>query len=180
VLQAQLLNELDDPLSEVLAGRARPASAAQAAELALRCAYGKRRYAAAVRLYQEAFTADPRLPEDYTAGHRYDAACYAALAAAGQGNDAATLGQPVCARLRRRAHDWLRADLEHWTKTLQEGKPEGRNEVLQKMRQWQQDSDLVGVRDNQALAALPLEERRRWEQLWADIAAVLDRAQKGK
>jgi WD40 repeat protein len=180
VLQAQLLGELEDKLPEVLAGRARPASAAEAADLAGRCGYHKRLYVAATRLYAEAFTADPRLTEDLGPGGRYDAACFAALAAAGQGNDAATLGQLEQARLRRQAHDWLRADLQHWTKTLQAGKPEGRSAVLQQMQHWQRDADLAGVRDRAALAALPEEERRSWEQLWADVAALRDRAQQGK
>jgi WD40 repeat protein len=180
VLQAQLLNELDDPLPDILAGRARPTSATHAADLARRCIYFKRLYAGGARLYTEAFAADPRLLEDYASGHRYDAACGAALAAAGQGNDAAALGAPERLRLRRQALDWLRADLEHWTKTLQSGKQEDRNQVLQKMQHWQQDSDLVGVRDRQGLAALPAAERRLWEQLWADVAGLLGRAQQAK
>jgi WD40 repeat protein len=180
VLQAQLLGELDDPLPDVLAGRAKPTSAAQAADLAGRCGYHKRLYVAAVRLYAEAFAADPRLAEDLLFGRRYDPACFAALAAAGQGNDAAALGQPDRARLRRQALDWLRAELQHWATTLQAGKPEDRNEVVQTMRHWQRDSDLAGVRDKKALAALPAAERHTWEQLWADVAALRDRAQQAK
>jgi WD40 repeat protein len=184
VLQAQLLNELDDLRWEILAGRAKPTSAAQAIDLAQWCENVAKQNVRAVHLYEQAFATDPRLLEDFSAygglGHRYSATCNAALAAAGKGNDAASLGQAEQARLRRQAHDWLRADLRHWTKTLQEGKPEGRNEVLRKMQHWQQDSDLSGVRDKQALAALPEAERRNWEQLWADVAALLDRAQKAR
>ena len=40
------------------------------------------------RLYAAAFAADPKLADDLKAGHRYNAACFAALAAAGQGEDA--------------------------------------------------------------------------------------------
>jgi WD40 repeat protein len=180
VLQAQLLGELEDNLLDVLAGRARPASAAQAVDLAWRCGYHKRRYVAAVGLFEEAFATDPRLAENVIPGHRYDAACCAALAAAGRGKDAAALGQPERARLRRQAHDWLRADLEYWTKTLQVGKPIDRDLLLPQMQHWQRDADLAGVRDRAALAALPGAERRRWEQLWADVAALLDRARKAK
>jgi serine/threonine-protein kinase len=137
-------------------------------------------YHAAARLYADAFAADPRLAETYTVGGHYSAACWAVLAAAGQGNDAATLGAPERARLRRQAHDWLRADLQHWTKTLEAGEPEGRSQVVQTMQHWQRDSDLAGVRDKQVLAALPEAERRTWQQLWADVAALLDRAHKGQ
>jgi WD40 repeat protein len=178
-LQMHLLGELDDPLPEVLAGRARPTSAAHAAVLAWRCIRSKGLYAAGARLYEEAFAADPRLL-DAALGHRYDAARAAARAAAGQGPDAATLGQPERARLRQLAHDWLRAELGHWTKILQAGRPEDRNAALQKMQYWQYDSDLAGVRDKRALAALPEAERQSWEQLWTDVAALLDRARQGK
>jgi WD40 repeat protein/tRNA A-37 threonylcarbamoyl transferase component Bud32 len=180
VLQAQLLNELDDPVHEILAGRAKPAGAAQAIDLARRCGSVTQLYVAAARLYAEAFAADPRLAENLSTFDRYNAACCAALAAAGQGYDAAALSQPERARLRQQAHDWLRADLEHWRKTLGAGKEDGRKAVLQQMQHWQQDADLIGVRDKKALAALPEAERRTWEQLWAAVATLLDRAQKAK
>jgi hypothetical protein len=60
VLQAQLLNELDDRRWEILAGRAKPTSATQAADLARLCGYSLKRYGAAVRLYEQAFAAEPR------------------------------------------------------------------------------------------------------------------------
>jgi len=44
------------------------------------------------------------------------------------------------------------------------------------MRHWQTDADLAGVRDKEALAKLPAEERQRWQQLWADVAALLRRS----
>jgi WD40 repeat protein/tRNA A-37 threonylcarbamoyl transferase component Bud32 len=182
ILQAQLLNELVDPLPDILAGRAKPASAADAADLARRCGYHKRLYVAAVRLYAEAFAADSHLAEaeGVVVGRRYDSACFAALAAAGQGYDAAALGQAERTRLRRQALDWLRADLRHATKTLQAGNPKVREAVPQTIQRWQRDSDLAGVRNKQALAALPEAERHAWEQLWADVAALLDRARKAK
>jgi hypothetical protein len=47
-----------------------------------------RRHATAARLYGEAFTAQRELGNDLITGHRYKAACAAALADCGQGNDA--------------------------------------------------------------------------------------------
>jgi WD40 repeat protein len=167
--------ELEAKLPEVLAGRTRPASAAEAANLARLCLYHKRLYVAGVRLSTEAFAADPRLAENYVIGYRYDAACCAALAAAGRGHDAATLDAAERARLRKLAHDWLRADLQHWAKRLDDGKPEGRNEVMMKMWHWRSDTDLASVRDVKALAALPEAERRMWEKLWADVMQLLPR-----
>jgi hypothetical protein len=40
---------------------------------------------------------------------------------------------------------------------------------------WQDDPDLAGVRDNEALARLPGEERKDWEQVWSDVDSLLRR-----
>ncbi len=51
-------------------------------------------------LYSAAFSDDPKLADDLSAGFRYDAACFAALAAAGQGEDAGKLDEKERTRLR--------------------------------------------------------------------------------
>jgi hypothetical protein len=155
---------------------------AKAVALARLCGYQKKLYAAAARLCCYAFTADPGLAETQDEGMagRYDAACFVALAAAGQGQDAAALGEVECARLRQQAHQWLRADLAHWSKTLDEGKPAGTAQVRLQMQHWQYDYDLASMRDRAALGTLPEGERRLWEQLWADVAALLARAGRAK
>jgi hypothetical protein len=81
-----------------------------------------------------------------------------------------------CGRLRKQALDWLRADLTAWTKVVSEDSPPGRTAVQQTLRHWQRDADLASVRDPAALARLPREERSAWERLWADVAALLERA----
>jgi hypothetical protein len=48
------------------------------------------------------------------------------------------------------------------------------------MHHWQQDSDLASVRDRETLSALPEVERRLWEQLRADVAALRAFAEKAK
>jgi hypothetical protein len=48
-------------------------------------------------------------------------------------------------------------------------------EARQKLRQWQQDADLAGVRDQGALAKLPQAERARWRQFWSDVADLLQK-----
>jgi hypothetical protein len=45
------------------------------------------------------------------------------------------------------------------------------------MQHWQKDTDLTGIRDKEALAKLLAEERIAWETLWADVAALLKKAQ---
>jgi hypothetical protein len=45
------------------------------------------------------------------------------------------------------------------------------------MQHWQKDAALAGVRDQDALAKLPADERAAWEKLWADVGALLQRSQ---
>ena len=125
----------------------------------------------ATRLYAAAFAADPKLADDLEAGHRYNAACYAALAAAGQGEDAAKLDDKDKARLRQQALDWLRADLALRTRQLESGQPADRDAARQVLQHWQKDSDLAGLRDPAALAKLSAEERAACQRLWAEVAA---------
>jgi serine/threonine-protein kinase len=121
----------------------------------------------AVRLYADAFTAEPKLADDLAAGHRFRAARFAALAAAGQGKDAQKLNEPECARLRRQALDWLRDDLAAWVRAAD------RTPAPRALKRWQRDADLAGVRDPEALAKLPQPEREAWGRLWADVADLL-------
>jgi serine/threonine protein kinase/Flp pilus assembly protein TadD len=137
----------------------------------------RERYADAVRFYQAAFSAEPKLAEDLRTGHRYNAACAAALAGCGQGKDADKLDANERGRLRRQALDWLRADLDAWSQSLNREPDKVRPIVIQQMRHWLADADFVGVRGPQALAKLPEGERQPWQKLWDDVANTLAHAQ---
>ena len=56
-------------------------------------------------------------------------------------------------------------------------KPADRTAVQQALRHWQQDADLAGIRDAAALAKLPADEQKAFSKLWADVAAVLKKAE---
>ena len=140
----------------------------------------QKRNADAVKLYADAFVADVKLANDMQALHRYNAACHAALAAAGKGIDAGRFDDKERARLRQQALDWLHADLAHWSKKAASEKPGDRTLVQQKMKHWQKDTDLTGIREKDALAKLPVEERAAWEKLWAGVAEALKKAEGGK
>jgi serine/threonine-protein kinase len=137
----------------------------------------KKRHHAATRLYTAAFAADAKLADDLEAGHRYSAACHAALAAAGQGEDAAKLDDQEKARLRKQALAWLRADLALYARQVKSGQPADRAEVKRQMKDWQNDSDFAGLQGAAALARLPAEERAAWAKLWVDVAALLKKAE---
>jgi hypothetical protein len=135
--------------------------------------------AAAARLYGEAFALWPQLTSHPATGYRYDGACSAALAGCGQGQDAPK-DEARRVRLRRQALDWLRADLAHWAREGTKPDPKARALVGQTMQHWQRDRDLAGVRDQGALAQLPEAERAAWQQLWAEVEALRQRAQAKK
>src|SRR5262249_2182629 len=113
--QIERLAALDEKLPAVLKGEAEPAGAAEFLTLAQLCQQHKQRHAPPPRFYADAFTADSKLAADLDQGHRYNAACSAALAAAGQGEDAKHLPDKVPLMLRRQALRWLRADLAQYT-----------------------------------------------------------------
>ncbi len=132
------------------------------------------RFAEAVSEYRKAIQLDPQ-----QTGRRYGAACAAAMAAGGQGIDAAKLDAKECDRLRKQALDWLQADLALWRKRLDQGTSQAGTEVKEALRRWQQDTHLTRVRDAAALARLPEAERAEWQKLWADVAALLKKAEAG-
>jgi hypothetical protein len=179
--QCERLIELDRLLPAVLTGQAEPANAAECGELASLCGRYKRLHVTATRLYAEAFAGDPRLAADVRQQqHRYNAACSAALAAAGRGDDARLLPDRVALSLRRQALRWLRADLEFYTKAAQSNDPRAKEAVRQRLLHWQQGADLAPVRDADALAELPDEERLAWRRLWDDVAALLKQVEERK
>jgi tetratricopeptide (TPR) repeat protein len=172
--QCERLVELDGKLAEVLSGHRKPADSGERLNFAWLCQQPfQKRYAAAARFYDEAFTEKPQLANALNTQHRYNAACAAALAAAGQGKDADNLDNKERIRLRRQSLDWLRADLALWTKQTSDGQPQLRIEYQRKLEHWQQDSDFASVRGETALAKLPADEQPGWRQLWADVEKTL-------
>jgi serine/threonine protein kinase/Flp pilus assembly protein TadD len=166
VKRCQRLVDLDGRLPAVLRGEAQPAGPAEACEYARLCVY-KKRYATAIRFWSDAFRADPSLAADARAGHRYNAACAATLAAAAAPED------PERARCRAQALEWLRADLGAARTVLETGKPIDRVLTVNRLHHWQGDWDLTGLRDPAALARLPAGDREACKQLWAEVEAVL-------
>jgi hypothetical protein len=152
-----------------------PGDDAERIECARMCQV-KELYRASAGFYADAFAADPGLAADLGAGHRYAAAASAALASAGSGKDGAQLDGPERARWRKQALDWLRADLALRAKQLATKKPEDRAAAVEALRDWQEGSDLSSIRDAEALALLPVEERSELGRLWADVATLLAQA----
>jgi serine/threonine-protein kinase len=161
-------------LAAVLQGKEQPADAAEGIAFAQLCKQ-KQLYGAAVRLYRDAFAAEPKLADDVATKSRYAAACYAALAGCGHGKDAPPADSPERPRLRRLALEWLRADLAAQRARFEQEPGKQRAMLDQDLRHWQRDRDLAGLREVDALAQLPADERQACQSLWADVRDLLKR-----
>jgi serine/threonine-protein kinase len=166
--------ELEKRLPAILRGEDKPADGAEGIELAWMCSR-KGMHGASAHFSAQAFAAQPKLADDLRSGDRYNAACSAALAGCGRGEDAAELEDGERARLRQQALDWLRADLKLWTKLVDKAQSQDLAAALKRLRYWQHDPALAGLRDEKALAKLPEAEQQACRQLWADVAALLKR-----
>jgi serine/threonine-protein kinase len=178
--QCEQFLALEEKLPAFLDGTQKPAETEFTVVAWLCMRPSKRLYAATVRFYAEAFDAKPELVKNPASDFRYDAACAAALAGCGQGKDNPKPDDKERARLRQQALDWLKADLALWTKQADSDKPKERAAVQQKMKHWQADADLAGVRDKDALAKLPEAERDAWRKLWNGVATVLKNVEGSK
>jgi tetratricopeptide (TPR) repeat protein len=187
---------LDRRMDAVIRGEA-PNDNRERLQLAYR-AYEKKLNAASARLFAEALAADPMLADDRQAQHRYNAACAAALAANGtptppsriKGEEEAvgervqgagrgaslSLSDTECAALRNQARTWLEAELKTWSKLLESATAPQRPAIVGTLKHWREDSDLAGVRDADALAKLPEDERKGWKSLWANVDGLLKKA----
>jgi hypothetical protein len=112
-----------------------------------------------------------------SSGHRFNAARAAALAGSGHGDDVARLEKPELAGLRKQARDWLRLDLAAWAQKVDNGTEADRIHARKTLAPWQDDRDLAGLRDADALEKLPQSERQECQALWQEIGDLLRRAE---
>jgi tetratricopeptide (TPR) repeat protein len=166
---------LDARLAAVLQGEQTPKDELERTQLADR-AYEKSQYASSARLYAEALANDPKLGNDRQAPYAYNAACAAALAGCGQGNDVPPPDDVARAKLRQQARAWLEAELAAWGTVLDGGPAELKAVVPQTLKHWKSDADLAGIRDGKELAKLPEDERAAFQQLWNDVDTLLTKA----
>jgi serine/threonine protein kinase/tetratricopeptide (TPR) repeat protein len=171
VRQAEQFASLEGKLPKFLKGEVQPADATESIAVAT-CLRYKKMHAAATRFYARAFAAQPELGDNLEAADRYNAACAAALAGCGPGEDAAHVDDEERVRLRRQALTWLRADLAKRAKQAASSRPADRAAAQVALSQWLGDADLAGVRGD-SLAKLPGAEAQAWRKLWADVADSL-------
>jgi tetratricopeptide (TPR) repeat protein len=177
VTQCEQLLKLNEKLQRILAGQAEPKDAAELRALADLCRRWTRQYRTAVRFYADALAKDPGLGDVLRSRARYDAAASAARAAAGQGKDAGTLDDGQRAGLRRQALEWLRTDLDSWTKEIEKGNLSTTLVVIEEVLPfWQKDAALAGIREEKQLATLPGPEQQACRSLWSEVGQTLQQA----
>src|SRR5262249_51625450 len=123
----------------------------------------------ALAAFGEAQRVEPSLSQSRQWQLLYHAACAAAKAAVGKGKDEPPPDDAAMVKLRQQALDWLRAEYKAWDQFLESGGPQARTSIADALRHWKQDSDLAGIRDDEALASLPEAERKEWQALWAKM-----------
>jgi len=174
--QTQELQQLSAKLADVLAGKSRPADAAEAIRLAHFGHKFQRYHVGAAKLFQNAFALKPALAEDLKAEHRYRAACAALLAANGYGKGASALTQQERADWRKQALTWLQADLQKWREQSASNQAGDVLGLLHRLADWQSNPELVGVRDAKELAKLSPEEQQNWQKLWSERQSIIKQA----
>jgi WD40 repeat protein len=155
-------------VTDFLQGQYRPTQTAERLRLIAACRARQRSMAAAA-LYVDAFTADPELAEDLSAGHRWEAARQAALAGCGRGSDAGGLTEKERLRWRQQALEWLRGELAVLGKQAVAGTKQEKVAARQRLVAWWYDLVLLAVRE----AGLPGEEWANWQALWDENESVL-------
>ncbi len=149
-------------------GEDRPRNVNEQLELA-NVAYDLKYYAASAVLWKEALESQPKLGKNRQTQHPYNAACAAALAAAGQGVNNPPPDEASRNKLRRQAIDWLKSELKAWVKFLDAGKEEDRKATIFAVGHWLEDPDLASLRGIEALAKLPECEREELRAIWKGV-----------
>jgi tetratricopeptide (TPR) repeat protein len=167
----QSAGRLDEAISQCQeAIRLKPQASAMAHYQLGRALWFKGRRDDAIGHFEQGLQLEPDavFVRDDLCNSRYAAASAALRASSGQGSHETPPPEEEQVRLRRQALDGLRAILELKTQLSKEGKAVGWS-----LAAWQTDPGLAGVRERAALAKLSDAERKQWQRLWADVAALL-------
>lgn len=159
-------------LERVLAGTDRPANAVEAVGFADLCQLRfQRKFAAAARLYEQAFADDPKVAD----GHFYNAATAAAQAARGDGVDAPADPEGR-AKMRAMALCWLQATLMNYQSQAASDDASKRQQIIQALTFWLGDPALSGTRGKADTADWPANEQAEWKAFWHEVQETLAKA----
>jgi hypothetical protein len=127
-----------------------------------------------LKTHPEKPEAQPTDPKSQPDSDRFYAACAAILAGSGQGSDAPPPQEWPA--LRRKALNWMSADLRQWDRCVAADPSANRTAAHDDMKRWLADAYLESVREEAALAKLPPDEEAKWRKLWAEVRSLHDRS----
>lgn len=105
---------------------------------------------------------------------RFNTACSAALAGTKGGSD--PYPQAEWPALRRKALNYLRADLALIRELIAHDPDVSHAAVNEMLKRWLAVEPLAAVRDPAALGRLPAEEQQSWRVLWAEVIQLREKA----
>jgi len=163
------LVEREGQLADVLSGKEQ-VTPLRRRQLATVCLV-KKRYSDAVRLFDEAFAAQPALANDLDSDTLFEAACAAARAAE------QAKAMPERLRLLNQATAWLRANLVVWSIVLDRGKESDRQLLLKSIYEWRSEPRFTSIREQEAILGWPPEQQAQCRALWRDVNLLVMRAE---
>jgi tetratricopeptide (TPR) repeat protein len=180
------LSTLEGRLDAILQGRDVPADANAKLDVADLCRV-MRRFAVSARYYSAAFHSKPELADDAPSQHRLHAAVAAAQAATNL--SVANLDDAERRRWRAQSLDWLRAEEKASAEILAPSAPtapapsQADTTDRPKLAVARKTLDILThhrhlacVRDEKELAKLAEPERKEWQAFWAEVAVLLESA----
>jgi Flp pilus assembly protein TadD len=164
---------LEPRLDGLISGADVPKSLEQSLDVVGMCE-ARGAYARAAALFLRSFQ-DPSVVVMAGAFHR--AATSAALAASGAGSDAPSLDEAARGRWRTQAIEWLRLTLR---RIDEERTARPRLETLHAITRLRLDPALSSLREPEALASLPVAERKALVEFWAEVETHEARTRKAR
>jgi len=168
--QTERWRQLDPLLADVVAGKQTPAPR-QLVDLAELCLRYHQRNRAALRLYRDAFAADPEIVRDTDGGHAAAAAAAAVAASFARDEESEHATPEDRAAWRKEALAWLDAQLQAWLQVVA-SQPDKGPVAREALLQWQKDRVFAAVRDEGPLTSLAADEQEPWRRFWADVAGL--------
>ena len=126
------------------------------------------------RLYTDAFAADPALATRPDPDLRFAAACAAAMAAGGVGQDSGSLNPAQRTDMRAAALKWLTDDLDAMTAQLNLGDHDSSDRFERNLKLWRSTSELASVRRESDLQKLSPDAIDQWNTFWSSVDEKLD------
>jgi hypothetical protein len=124
-------------------------------------------------MFTEAFKSDHALAGAPGGSHRHNAACNAALAARGKGQDDPVPDQNARLGLLSLALGWLDEDRTAVERGLAVASPADRFRIVAMLNHWKNDPDLAGLRTARLVKLLPASQQNDCAAFWAKIDAML-------